>query len=252
MGGSLRVLIAEDDANVQDQISQLFVAAGFEACALCGAPSLASLDADPYALLIVSLDLSLVDPLLLVRRAKERGIPCLVVGSGFYDHEAREACHLGADSVWVRPLDVDRFLERVQSVVTTVRPEDKRMVLLIDDTSETRRAIRRTLEYAGYRVLEADRGVEGIRLAMSHPIDLVVLDVNLPGMGGLSVCEILKTEAATSRIPVLVCTVRLENDDQLRAAAAGADGFLGKPFLPERLLDRVHHLIHFKSVSSVV
>jgi CheY-like chemotaxis protein len=120
-------------------------------------------------------------------------------------------------------------------------------VLLVDDTADTRRVLRRMLERDGFSVLEADRGTEGIRLAMCHRIQLIVLDVNMPGLDGLSVCEILKTEPATCRIPVLVCTVRMENEDQLRAASVGADGFLGKPFSSERLLTTVHLLLENKT-----
>lgn len=249
MGASLRVLIAEDDPTVQDQLAQVLRTNGFDVCAYSGAAASASLEREPYVLAVVSLDLALVDPLFLIRRAKDRSIPCLVVGASFYDHEAREACQLGADSVWVRPLDDDRFLERVRSVLTSSSPTEESLLLLIDDTDETRRAIRRMLERGGFRVLEAARGVEGIRLASTHRVDLIVLDVNLPGIDGLSVCEILKSEAATCRIPVLVCTVRFEDEDQLRAAAAGADGFLGKPFSSERLIESVQKLLPARSVA---
>ncbi len=243
MGGSVRVLVADEDARYQGQIVGLLAAEGFDVRALGGLASMHALEQDSFAVVVVSLRLAGMDPLLIVRRARELNIPCLAVAAGFYDHEAREACQLGADSVWVHPLDVERFTERLKTVLTAPPESEPTTVLLVDDTADTRRVIRRMLERDGFNVLEADRGTEGIRLAMSHRIRLIILDVNMPGLDGLSVCEILKTEPATSRIPILVCTVRMENEDQLRAASVGADGFLGKPFSSERLLTTVHHLL---------
>lgn len=247
MGGAARILVADEDARYQGQIVGLLTAEGFDVRALGGSASMDALEQEPFAVVVVSLRLTGLDPLLIVRRARELNIPCLAVAAGFYDHEAREACQLGADSVWVHPLDVERFTERIRAVLAAMPESEPMTVLLIDDTADTRRVLRRMLERDGLGVLEADRGTEGIRLAMSHRVHLIVLDVNMPGLDGLSVCEILKTEPATSRIPILVCTVRMENEDQLRAASVGADGFLGKPFSSERLLAGVHRLLESKT-----
>lgn len=249
MGGSLRILVVDDDARYQGQIVNLLSSEGFDVRPLGGSASMEALERESFSVVVVSLRLSGMDPLLLVRRAHELNLPCLAVAAGFYDHEAREACQLGADSVWVHPLDVERFTERIKSVLRATPEPEPTTVLLVDDTADTRRVLRRMLERDGFAVLEADRGTEGIRLAMSHRIDLTVLDVNMPGLDGLSVCEILKTEPATARIPILVCTVRMENEDQLRAASVGADGFLGKPFSSERLLASVHRLLESKAKS---
>ena len=249
MGGSVRILVADEDARYQGQIVGLLSAEGFDVRALGGPASLDALEQEPFEAVVVSLRLAGLDPLLIVRRARELNIPCLAVAAGFYDHEAREACQLGADSVWVHPLDTERFTDRMKTVLTAAPEPEETTVLLVDDTADTRRVLRRMLERDGLSVLEADRGTEGIRLAMTHRIRLIVLDVNMPGLDGLSVCEILKTEPATSRIPILVCTVRMENEDQLRAASVGADGFLGKPFSSERLLTTVHRLLESKAKS---
>lgn len=249
MGGALRILVADDDARYQGQIVALLSSEGFDVRSMGGSASIEALDRESFSIVVVSLRLTGMDPLLIVRRAQELGLPCLAVAAGFYDHEAREACQLGADSVWVHPLDVERFTERIKAVLTAAREPEPTTVLLVDDTADTRRVLRRMLERDGFSVLEADRGTEGIRMAMGRRIDVIVLDVNMPGLDGLSVCEILKTEPATSRIPILVCTVRMENEDQLRAASAGADGFLGKPFSSERLLTTVHRLLESKAKS---
>lgn len=237
----MKVFVAEESPAYRQQIAGVLASAGFEVDRREPSEGVVALESGEIALAVISLRLAMVDPLLLVRRAGELRIPTLVVSPGFYDHEARESCQLGADSVWVYPLDLDRFVARAKAVAVPEPAEP--LVLLIDDTLETRRAIRRTLERERFRIVEADRGVEGVRIAVSRRIDLIILDVHMPGLDGWSVCEILKGEHATSRIPILVCTVRSGTNDQLRAMTAGADGFLAKPFSPEQLLDSVRKLL---------
>lgn len=237
-----RVLVAETAPRYRDELLEALRSdPAFEIVPVPPEEVAGAVEREPFALAVIGLRQTHTDPLVLVRRTVELGIPCLVTAAGFYDREAREVCQFGADSVWMYPLDVDRFLARARALLepATVHPR----ILLVEDNEDTRRAFRRTLEAAGYSVVEADRGVEGVRLALSRRIDAAVVDVQMKGMDGLAVCQILKGEPATARLPVLVCTVRAGAEDELKATAAGADAFLAKPFRPDMLVEAVRKLI---------
>lgn len=109
-------------------------------------------------------------------------------------------------------------------------------VLIIDDELQIRRVVRNTLELDGLRVLEAAAGREGADLAAAHRPDLIVLDLGLPDMPGLAVCQELR---AWSRAPVLVLSARHSDTEKATLLDAGADDYVTKPFSPVELRARV-------------
>ena len=112
----------------------------------------------------------------------------------------------------------------------------KPTALIIDDELQIRRLLRVCLESNGYRVLEATTGQEGIAEAAQHPPDVVVLDLGLPDMDGVSV---LKRLREWSRVPVLVLSVRDREEDKVAALDNGADDYVTKPFGTAELLARL-------------
>jgi len=112
----------------------------------------------------------------------------------------------------------------------------KTNVLIIDDELQIRRLLRAGLEGAGYRVLEASTGQEGITQAAQHPPDVILLDLGLPDMDGVTV---LKRLREWSRVPVVVLSVRDREDDKVAALDQGADDYVTKPFSTAELLARV-------------
>jgi two-component system KDP operon response regulator KdpE len=115
-------------------------------------------------------------------------------------------------------------------------PAVKPMVLVIDDELQIRRLLRICLEANGYRVFEAANGQEGISEAAQHRPDIVVLDLGLPDMEGVTV---LKRLREWSRVPVVVLSVRDREDDKIRALDNGADDYVTKPFGTGELLARL-------------
>lgn len=116
-------------------------------------------------------------------------------------------------------------------------------VLTIEDQRDIRRLIRLTLEFDGFDVLEAGDGPAGLALARSRPVDLILLDVMMPGPSGLSVCRTLHEDPALCHIPVVLLTA-LDRDQHLEAGwEAGAKAYLVKPFSPVELLQVVSRLI---------
>lgn len=113
-------------------------------------------------------------------------------------------------------------------------------ILVVDDDLELLALISFTLRQAGYLTLEAKDGAAALELFEREAPQLVLLDVNLPGISGLEVCRRMRT---TSRVPVMMLTVRSGEDDQVAALDLGADDYLTKPFSPRTLLARVRALL---------
>src|SRR6516165_9188725 len=129
----------------------------------------------------------------------------------------------------------------------------KSNALVIDDEIQIRRLLRVCLEGNGYRVEEAATGQEGINLAAQHPPDIVLLDLGLPDMDGVTV---LKRLREWSRVPVLVLSVREREEDKIAALDNGADDYVTKPFGTAELLARLRvalrHAARSRNVASEV
>ncbi len=110
-------------------------------------------------------------------------------------------------------------------------------VLIVDDESSIRRAIRTTFGTLGFDITEAVTGEQALPLLRSANFDAVLLDVNMPGMGGLEACREIRRQFP--RIAVLMLTVRDSEDDKVDALDAGADDYVTKPFPIRELVARV-------------
>ncbi len=109
-------------------------------------------------------------------------------------------------------------------------------ILVVDDEPQIRRVMRTTLTSHGYTVLEARSGEEALEKMRSERPDLVLLDINMPGMGGLEVCREIRDR---HDVPIVMLTVRNTERDKVRALDAGADDYVVKPFGMEELLARI-------------
>ena len=113
-------------------------------------------------------------------------------------------------------------------------------ILCADDDKDLLALIAFTLSQAGYLVISAGDGTSAIRSFESEVPDLVILDINMPGASGFQVCEAIRGK---SRVPVMMLTVRGEEEDLVKALELGADDYLTKPFSPRTLLARVKALL---------
>ena len=136
--------------------------------------------------------------------------------------------------------DGDKHKGRVQQVVS--ENTDKPTVLIIDDNNDIRQ-YERTLLQDNYFVLEASDGKEGIDVAKKEVPDLVICDVMMPVMDGLEFTEQLKTNTATSHIPVIMLTAKNLEEHRAEGYAHGADSYITKPFHSKVLLARVDNLL---------
>lgn len=120
--------------------------------------------------------------------------------------------------------------------------DDKALVLIIDDNADIRKMIRELLS-AEYRIIEAQNGKDGIRLASKYVPDLIICDVMMPVMDGMECCRRIKSEITTSHIPVLMLTACSMDEQRIQGYESGADGYLSKPFNSRMLSMRCANLI---------
>ncbi len=109
-------------------------------------------------------------------------------------------------------------------------------VLLIEDDASFRKAVSDVLSLEGYEVRQAPSGKAGIMSAQSDPPDLVILDLIMPGMKGLEVCQFLKQDAKTANVPIIILTGNDKDGQDIACLDMGADDYLIKPVKSERLL----------------
>ena len=122
-------------------------------------------------------------------------------------------------------------------------------ILVVDDEQSIRELITFNLEKAGYQVLCAEDGLEALKL-IQDKVDLVVLDLMLPGVDGLEVCRRLKGEQQTAGIPVIMLTAKDEEIDKILGLELGADDYLTKPFSPRELVARIKAVLRRSSKES--
>jgi two-component system OmpR family response regulator len=120
-------------------------------------------------------------------------------------------------------------------------------VLIVEDDPTTTDFVERYLRRDGHRVLTAADGEEGLRLARERKPDLVVLDVMLPKLDGISVCRTLRDE---SDVAVIMLTARVDEEDRLTGLEVGADDYVTKPFSPRELAARVRAVLRRASRSA--
>jgi DNA-binding response OmpR family regulator len=120
-------------------------------------------------------------------------------------------------------------------------------ILIADDDRDLLSLIAFTLTQAGYLVVKASDGQVAVGLFEKELPDLVVLDINMPSASGFQVCEAIR---AKSRVPIMMLTVRGEEEDLVRALELGADDYLTKPFSPRTLLARIKALLRRAGVDS--
>jgi two-component system, OmpR family, alkaline phosphatase synthesis response regulator PhoP len=123
----------------------------------------------------------------------------------------------------------------------------KEKILVVDDEKNIVELVRYNLEKEGYEVLTAYDGITAVDLARQDSPDLVILDIMLPGQGGLEVCRILRKE---TRIPIIMATAKGEEIDKILGLELGADDYVTKPFSPRELVARVKAVLRRTSAKA--
>jgi CheY-like chemotaxis protein len=121
-------------------------------------------------------------------------------------------------------------------------PQRPFKILLVEDEPVIRELVRSMLSDGPVTVECASNGVDGLKLAKSETFHLILLDVVLPQMDGITVCRLLKSDAQTAAVPLYMLTAKAKKSDIETATRAGADGYIQKPFRSAELMDLVARL----------
>ena len=118
-----------------------------------------------------------------------------------------------------------------------------RTILVIDDQEDNRRILRDLLTNSGFEVIEAVTGEEGVTLAEARAPDLILMDIQLPGIDGYEATRQIKAKPALRATPLIVVTSYALSGDDVKAFAAGADAYVSKPFSPRAMLAKVREFL---------
>ncbi|NOT45033.1 MAG: response regulator transcription factor [Acidobacteria bacterium] len=116
-------------------------------------------------------------------------------------------------------------------------------ILVAEDDTDIANLILHYLQKAGWTTHAVVAGDEALAYARSHPVDLAVLDVMLPGLSGLEICRALRADPARASLPIIVLTARGEEPDRIMGLELGADDYMTKPFSPNELVARIKALM---------
>ena len=124
---------------------------------------------------------------------------------------------------------------------------DKKRILLVEDEEDMVYAVTIQLEAAGFEVLAADNGQDGLKKAKKEKPDLIILDLMLPKMDGYKVCGLLKADTRYNKIPIILFTARAQESDKKLGEEVGADAYITKPFDHRVLLGKIKELLGDKA-----
>ncbi len=117
------------------------------------------------------------------------------------------------------------------------------LILIVEDNERNLKLVRDLLEYKGYRTLAADKAEEGLALAKAHLPDLILMDIQLPGMDGITALGRLRADQTMARIPVVALTAFAMRDDRARFLRAGFDGYIMKPINVKEFPEQVRQFL---------
>lgn len=120
---------------------------------------------------------------------------------------------------------------------------DKKRILVVDDEKDMVYAVTLQLEAAGYEVISAVDGKDGLEKARKEKPDLIILDLMLPGIDGYKICRMLKFDEKYKKIPIILFTARAQEADKKLGMEVGADAYITKLFEPKVLLEKIKELI---------
>ncbi|MGC9271345.1 response regulator [Acidiphilium sp.] len=118
----------------------------------------------------------------------------------------------------------------------------KQTILTVDDSRTMRDMLKISLVHAGFRVVQAEDGIHGLEILRDETPDVIITDINMPRMDGFGFIEAIRRDASWRSTPVLVLTTEVDGEKKSRAKAAGATGWIVKPFDPAKLVDAIRRV----------
>ena len=249
------ILVLGDELPTRKMLETMLTAAGYRVTAVGdGASALRVAREDRPDLVVCDLSMSGIDGyqvINMLRRVHIFEAPIIVVSGRARDKDRRVAMDAGADAFLPKPVAKETLLVAVArwiapSAAVEAAPEpdadDKRQVLVVEDEAATRMLLESELLSAGYRVTAVSNGAAAIERVKADPPDLMLCDLMMPGMDGISVIETLRNDLGFKG-PIIVVSGKAGDQTHRDAIKAGANSFLYKPVSMTLLLNHVAHYL---------
>ena len=117
------------------------------------------------------------------------------------------------------------------------------LILIVEDNEKNRKLMRDVLQFKGYRLAEAETGEDGVRLAHELHPDLILMDIQLPGINGITAFHQIRDDPATANIPIVAVTASAMTQDRQTIMAAGFDGYQSKPLDVKKFIEAVRQML---------
>jgi two-component system cell cycle response regulator DivK len=117
------------------------------------------------------------------------------------------------------------------------------LILVVEDHEDNRRILRDLLTSAGFKLIEAETGPDGVKMAKAHQPDLILMDLQLPGIDGYEAARQIRSEPKLTSVAIIAVTSYALSGDEQRALAAGCNAYVCKPYSPRELLTKVRELL---------
>jgi len=253
------VLVADDSLTVRMDLCETFTDAGFEAMQCANAADvLGLLSTNPVDILVLDVRFPDGDGVELLSQLRTAGqkVPVMMLSTEAAVSDRVRAFKVSADEYIGKPydhahvIDVARRLLAKSGRSTANRDTSVSTILVIDDSKTYREELSAAVEAAGYRVITAKDGEEGLRMAAAQRADAVLVDGVLPGIDGATVIRRIRLDAATHTLPCLLLTAKQEVDAELDALESGADGFVRKDGDIDLVLARLNALLRTATTRS--
>jgi two-component system, cell cycle response regulator DivK len=121
------------------------------------------------------------------------------------------------------------------------------LILIVEDNERNLKLVRDVLQVKGYKTIEAMSGEDGVKLAAEQKPDLVLMDIQLPGMSGIDALRVLRADPATAATPIIAVTASVMQQDRKQIMEAGFDAYVGKPINLKEFLAAVHYALEDKT-----
>jgi two-component system cell cycle response regulator len=238
------VLIVDDDDDLCNLLVLKFREKGIEAEAVrSGEKALKILGMKRPDLVILDIMMPDMNGQELLRRLKQDSefvsMPVIMLTGRDNEKDVRNAHHSGALDYIVKPFDPESLMVKVASILDSAR----NTILIADNDMHIAQLLAGKFRSQGFRVITADNGVKAWNMIYRSRPDLVVLDILMPGMDGLSVLANMRGDAKTKDIPAIVVSTRAEKDQVQEGFDAGAQDYMTKPILTDDLIARSRKLL---------
>lgn len=249
---SPNVLIVDDSSIIRRLLSKQLEESGARvAQAQDGIQGLEKALSEKFDLIISDVEMPRMDGFALCEALKNspdtQKVPVIILSSLDGDKDIEQGFRAGADAYVSKSEAREVLLETVQRVIEKSTFHHSRRILLVDDSATIRSLAKKALETAGFQTLTAEDGYQALELVKSHPPDLILSDVDMPGMNGIALCKAIHGDPDLAVIPFVIMSANSDRAVMRRMLQWGASAYLVKPFNLEQMVIIVEKLLsdHF-------